>query len=81
MAISTLTIRKPFIFLGGPKGRGNLVRDRPKNPSPHLRLLRGVYPEQSEGLAMTTSGLTFSTEQVRSIFCLGREVADSEGTA
>ncbi len=27
MAISNLAIRKPFIFLGGPKGRGNLLRD------------------------------------------------------
>ncbi len=39
--------------LRGPKGRGNLLCDGQKKPSLSLRLLRGVYPEQSEGLAMT----------------------------
>jgi len=38
--------------LRGPKGRGNLLCDGRKKPSLCLRLLRGVYPEQSEGLAM-----------------------------
>jgi len=37
-----------------------------EKPSLYLRLLRGVYPEQSEGLAMTVSGLMFSTKQIES---------------
>ena len=39
-AISILPLQKPSIFLGGPKGCGNLLRYMQKNPSLRLRLLR-----------------------------------------
>ena len=40
VAISILPLQKPSISLGGPKGRGNLLRHEQEIASGHLRLLR-----------------------------------------
>jgi len=58
-----LDSKKTVACIEQPKVGISLLKKKAPLKDPRLvGLLRGVYPEQSEGLAMTISGLIFSTE-------------------